>query len=180
MRMNVAAEKDIYGCQPSFLRAEVALSQKSTTDIMNKSEDRMILLSEDGEESEDYEHELNRRYTWKRQTLLFSLLLFSGLLNVLQAIWLSLPKTSSSLNHQANHFCRESGQTVSQLLYPPKLYEWTTTSEATDRMMREFDPDQGIVALPKGQPNVLPSEAFPWDDSKEVYVLSGYHSLHSL
>ncbi|RDI86255.1 hypothetical protein Vi05172_g3669 [Venturia inaequalis] len=147
---------------------------------MNKSEDRMILLSEDGEESEDYEHELNRRYTWKRQTLLFSLLLFSGLLNVLQAIWLSLPKTSSSLNHQANHFCRESGQTVSQLLYPPKLYEWTTTSEATDRMMREFDPDQGIVALPKGQPNVLPSEAFPWDDSKEVYVLSGYHSLHSL
>lgn len=47
-------------------------------------------------------------------------------------------------------------------------------------MMREFDPDQGIVALPKGQPNVLPSEAFPWDDSKEVYVLSGYHSLHSL
>jgi len=27
---------------------------------------------------------------------------------------------------------------------------------------------------------MLPSEQFPWDEAKEVFVLSGFHSLHSL
>ena len=47
-------------------------------------------------------------------------------------------------------------------------------------MFGSFDPDKGVVALPKGAPHVLPSKEFPWDKTKEVFVLSGYHSLHSV
>lgn len=70
--------------------------------------------------------------------------------------------------------------TVSQLLYPPSQYEWNVNQNASDHLIGSFDPDRGFVALPKGQPNMLPSEQFPWDESKEVFVLSGFHSLHSL
>jgi hypothetical protein len=47
-------------------------------------------------------------------------------------------------------------------------------------MFRSFDPDNGVVALPKGQSNVLPSKESPWDETKEVYILAVYHNLHSL
>lgn len=47
-------------------------------------------------------------------------------------------------------------------------------------MFRSFDPDKGVVALPKGARHVLPSKEFPWDKTKEVFVLSGYHNLHSV
>jgi len=54
------------------------------------------------------------------------------------------------------------------------------TSDVIDRQIGSFDPDKGVIALPQGQPNVLPSKAFPWDSTKEVFVLSSFHSLHSL
>lgn len=66
-------------------------------------------------------------------------------------------------------------------VYPKQQYAYTALgSEVTDQMFKSFDPDKGVIALPKGLSNVLPSKEFPWDSSKEVFVLSSYHSLHSL
>jgi len=64
-------------------------------------------------------------------------------------------------------------------LYPKSVYESAENSIATEQLINAFNPDLGLVALPKN-PNFLPSEQFPWDSSKEVYVTAGYHSLHSL
>lgn len=82
--------------------------------------------------------------------------------------------------HTHDHDLETTARVLMQPLYSPKVYEWTVNSQSTDKLFKGFDPDHGLVALPKGQPNVLPSEPFPWDSDKEVYVLSGYHSLHSL
>jgi hypothetical protein len=66
-------------------------------------------------------------------------------------------------------------------LYPKEQYAYTDMgSQVTDEIFRAFDPDKGVVALSKGAPHVLPSKEFPWDKTKEVFVLSGYHSLHSV
>ena len=44
-------------------------------------------------------------------------------------------------------------------------------------------PDQGLVALTddfarsKGQPS---AQRFPWDKSKGIYILNGFHDMHCL
>ena len=50
----------------------------------------------------------------------------------------------------------------------------------TDEAWQSLDTSGGFVALEKGQQNLLPSEPFPWDSSKEVYLLNGFHGLHCL
>jgi hypothetical protein len=91
--------------------------------------------------------------------------------------------SATPLKHEYEHeheHEHKQDRTIDVPMYPMSIYELSENPTATDKMIRAFDPDHGLVALPKGQPNILPSEQFPWDASKEVYVLSGFHSLHSL
>lgn len=64
--------------------------------------------------------------------------------------------------------------------YGPK--EATNHSYA-DELWESIDIDAGVVALPHGwaaQHNLAPSQPFPWDKSKGVYVINSFHTLHCL
>lgn len=89
--------------------------------------------------------------------------------------------SNPSAGRSASSVWGESFDIVYRPLYPKEQYAYTGLgSQVADEMFRSFDPDKGVVALPKGAPHVLPSLEFPWDKTKEVFVLSGYHSLHSV
>ena len=49
----------------------------------------------------------------------------------------------------------------------------------TDSLWSSIDTAKGMVALSKS-PALHPTETFPWDKSKGVYMLNGYHGLHCL
>jgi hypothetical protein len=86
-----------------------------------------------------------------------------------------------SAERSASSVWGESFDIVYRPLYPKEQYAYTDLgSRVADEMFRSFDPDKGVVAFPRGAPHVLPSKEFPWDKTKEVFVLSGYHSLHSV
>ncbi|KAF3389726.1 hypothetical protein DPV78_011736 [Talaromyces pinophilus] len=78
------------------------------------------------------------------------------------------PSLVSGLRASASSIWHESFDIAIRSVYPREQYEFTGLgSQVTDDMFRSFDPDKGVVALPKGQPNVLPSKEFPWDETKE-------------
>ena len=49
----------------------------------------------------------------------------------------------------------------------------------SDELWNSLDVNVGMVALERGT-TLQPAQRFPWDDSKMVYMLNGYHSLHCL
>ena len=54
---------------------------------------------------------------------------------------------------------------------------------AAHNMWKTIDEDSGVVALDNSftQAHGLPqSQRFPWDKSKGLYLLNGYHNLHCL
>lgn len=52
-----------------------------------------------------------------------------------------------------------------------------------DRKWGDLRVDDGIIALPKSyamEKGLRPSEQFPWDSSKDIYLVNGYHGIHCL
>ena len=55
--------------------------------------------------------------------------------------------------------------------------------EVADKLWEDINIDSGIIALSdeyarsKGLPK---ARRFPWDQSKGLYILQGYHELHCL
>lgn len=52
-----------------------------------------------------------------------------------------------------------------------------------DRTWGELRVDDGIIALPKSyamEKGLQPSDGFPWDSSKDIYLVNGYHGIHCL
>ena len=62
--------------------------------------------------------------------------------------------------------------------------DWCSNNNArTDELWKGFAPNVGMVAIDNGvgrNMDLYSTEPFPWDSSKEVYMLEGYHSLHCL
>lgn len=54
-----------------------------------------------------------------------------------------------------------------------------TNLTETDAVWKALNTSRGFVALDSEQ-QALQSEPFPWDSSKSVYLLNGFHSLHCL
>ncbi|KAF2660945.1 hypothetical protein K491DRAFT_588140, partial [Lophiostoma macrostomum CBS 122681] len=48
-----------------------------------------------------------------------------------------------------------------------------------DELWKSMHTETGMVALPKSS-QLHPTETFPWDSTKGVYMLNGYHGLHCL
>lgn len=61
-------------------------------------------------------------------------------------------------------------------------YATTNLTEATN-LWESIDFDSGFIALPHdyaASKHLPKSQNFPWDQSKGIYVVNGYHSLHCL
>jgi hypothetical protein len=59
------------------------------------------------------------------------------------------------------------------------LYGDTSNLTVLDKVWWSMDTNPGIVALPMDH-HLGTTDPFPWDDSKGLYVLNSYHSLHCL
>lgn len=68
---------------------------------------------------------------------------------------------------------------INRPIFSEQLYDTISDSAATDELLGSFNPDNGVVALER-RPELLQSEQFPWDTSKDIYVLAGYHSRQSI
>lgn len=78
--------------------------------------------------------------------------------------------------HQAIY--RESIKTINKPVFPERLYDAAAILQTVEEEIGGYNKDSPIVALPPtGLP---PSRRFPWDSTKHIYALSGYHSLHSV
>lgn len=54
---------------------------------------------------------------------------------------------------------------------------------AMDRKWGELRADNGIITLPKtyaAEHGLQRGSEFPWDSSKDIYLLNGYHGIHCL
>ena len=50
-------------------------------------------------------------------------------------------------------------------------------------LWHDINIDAGVVALPDDfvkAKGLVPAQRFPWDESKGIYVINGFHNLHCL
>ncbi|KAF2763638.1 hypothetical protein EJ03DRAFT_332572 [Teratosphaeria nubilosa] len=165
------------------------LDARVSSQASDRDQDQVTkrLLSAYGSEDDGWtESSPLPRTTRPRDTyFLAAILSLCCILNIFQAVWLigdsiRFFSARAQAKGQNSSIYHPSVRTVHRPLYPPESYEFTLTSHVIDKQIGAFDTDKGVVALPKDQPNVLRSKEFPWNSNKEVYVLSSYHSLHSL
>jgi len=143
--------------------------------------------SVDMRDLEKYRKPVNRLH-WKWLPVLLS-----GLLNIVLAILLVLSRVNhESINHESvNHESvnHESGTSVSKYAGLPSIsLPWLESSEFSsenldlaNELWEKIDFDPGVIALDedfiksKGLPAAQPH---PWDVSKSLYLINGYHNLH--
>ena len=89
-----------------------------------------------------------------------------------------LTQTDTSPVKEAEQIYDRSVKTVDRSVYPERMYNKSLVHQTVHDVIANYNPDDGIVALP--QDGLLPSEPFPWDSKKAVYVYHGHHSLHSV
>jgi hypothetical protein len=138
------------------------------------------------------------RKSWQQSNVLVYLILFFGVVNVVEAflIWLGSAWSKQEISSQAQKskvlieltiadssvlepVYRESINTVRRPLYPERLYDASLTARAVDEIVDRYATDQKIIALPRGE-KLLRSIPFPWDSTMDAFALAGYHSLHSI
>ena len=67
-------------------------------------------------------------------------------------------------------------------------YEETSYSDKTNdslaaTLWHDIDIDSGVIALSDdyvASKNLPPAQRFPWDYTKGIYIVHGYHNLHCL
>ncbi|OKL55856.1 hypothetical protein UA08_08886 [Talaromyces atroroseus] len=120
------------------------------------------------------------------------LILFFSLVNVLEALLIGLNSpwinqvivyvklTMGGPLHVNGHqaIYRESIKTINKPVIPERLYDAAAILQTVKEDIGGYNKDSSIVALPPT--GLLPSRRFPWDSTKHIYALSGYHSLHSV
>ncbi|KAF2126405.1 hypothetical protein P153DRAFT_399188 [Dothidotthia symphoricarpi CBS 119687] len=122
------------------------------------------------------------RKSWQQSNLLVYLILFFGVVNVVEAllIWLGSGWSKQAIDSSVlEPVYRESINTVRRPLYPERLYDASLTARAVDEIVDRYATDQKIIALPHGE-KLLRSIPFPWDSTMDAFALAGYHSLHSI
>jgi hypothetical protein len=58
-----------------------------------------------------------------------------------------------------------------------------TSDDKKQALWDAIDISEGIIAVPQTwakEHGVPPSQTFPWDHSRDIYILGGYHNMHCL
>ena len=62
-------------------------------------------------------------------------------------------------------------------------YSHDNNDSLTASLWHDIDIDSGVIALSDeyvASVGLLPAQRFPWDTTKGVYIVHGYHNLHCL
>ena len=63
------------------------------------------------------------------------------------------------------------------------MYSDSTNASVAATLWHDIDIDSGVVALSDdyvASKDLLPAQRFPWDETKGIYIIHGYHNLHCL
>lgn len=122
--------------------------------------------------------QLSEARPWARTQILLSILLsFSAALNTALLFSRSLPSTDSSLSHFAG---LERNMDEPYVQITPFSSDNETVS---DQLWKDINIDHGVVALSDSwaaEHGLRTAQRFPWDQTKGIYILHGFHNLHCL
>lgn len=149
---------------------------------MTEEEQRYTLLrDEDGDSTPERPMIGVERSIYKLVSIILGfLLLLSTMLNIYFINW----STNSSHSNFVGKPSEYAGL-VEEVWLP-----WEDKTEynnenftAMDRKWGELRADNGIITLPKtyaAEHGLQRGSEFPWDSSKDIYLLNGYHGIHCL
>ncbi|KUJ19151.1 uncharacterized protein LY89DRAFT_667145 [Mollisia scopiformis] len=129
---------------------------------------------------EDYEIEFpprhSNRSTWTfRSILTCSLLILSISINIFQCWY---------FQNFASERSKHAGVTGGISRNFVTNTEWSSDNTThADMLWTELSPDTGMVVVDADysqKMGLYRTQPFPWDQSKNIYMLEGYHSLHCL
>jgi len=138
------------------------------------------LLGEESQEKDNLrpqEDTLFRRP--KTSIILYSILLLSLILNLLQVI--SQPFFVDRIQCGSPYAGLRENEL--QVEWQQKSIYTDTNLTARDHVWDEINHDIGIVAVPKTwvvEKGLPMGSTFPWNESKALYVINAYHQLHCL
>lgn len=58
-----------------------------------------------------------------------------------------------------------------------------TRDDEKEALWDAIDNSEGVIAVPQTwakEHGIPPSQRFPWDHSRDIYLIGGYHSMHCL
>ncbi|KAI9743053.1 MAG: hypothetical protein M1818_003348 [Claussenomyces sp. TS43310] len=147
---------------------------------MSESEDLLLPAAEDelGDGSMPAKHGRRCSTLATKPWVLLCIIVVSCAANIIQAGFIGLRHETSS--HACESQCTLSHAAVDAPVAVPSEFGSPSNLTRTDAVWEALDTSRGFVALDKGQRNVPLSDPFPWDLSKAVYQLNGFHSLHCL
>jgi hypothetical protein len=90
------------------------------------------------------------------------------------------PMTRKTANMSRAHL---SSYTIAREIYPSPEFVDDQNLTATRQAWEALSGDPGVVALTNGyvEEHHLPTAMrYPWDHSKGVYLLQGFHNLHCI
>ncbi|MCJ1437276.1 hypothetical protein MMC27_006662 [Xylographa pallens] len=109
-------------------------------------------------------------------------ILLSICLNVVLGVWVSRLQVKNYKSQHTAFAGMSRTHPVSWRHHTP--YTGTEANQTgADLLWNELSVDAGAVALTDvytGSMNLPEAQRFPWDDTKGIYLLNGYHSLHCL
>lgn len=117
-------------------------------------------------------------YTSKNQKLLIGLLSISFFVNILLIVELLYPKSiTESPSSYANLLrTREEPYVI--------ITDYSSDNETLqDQLWHNINVDSAVVALSDewaDRHNLRTAQRFPWDQTKGIYILHGFHNLHCL
>jgi len=135
-------------------------------------------LAQDDDECPRRESEEGYKRLSRRPTLLFCLFIASFSLNIVLATRYALTPRGFHRNTVVDF-----SDAVVHSRFPPQTeYASLANVTHTDFLWESLETyvNTGFVALSREELKLPPSDVFPWDTSKEVYVLSAFHLLHCL
>ncbi|KAF2152809.1 hypothetical protein K461DRAFT_294446 [Myriangium duriaei CBS 260.36] len=125
---------------------------------------------------------LQRRYAVRLQmmSIAAAFLVVSASLNVL-LLFRRNPPPWELLDTLPSRYAHLSRNTTTEFFLHTAHASTNRTIQEAAWNEAEIDPWTGIVALDQGYVkdlNLLPSQKWPWDSTKGVYVLNSFHELH--
>jgi len=136
------------------------------------------------EDAEDDLHDVKLQKGPPSKVSLYALIILSSLLSlaILSNLYLILNWSPSSPKDSL-HDTTKYANLIADQHFPFVGYSDYSSTNLTlaDELWDAIDFDDGLVALPnrwtssKGLPE---SARFPWDDSRSIWLINGYHGLH--
>lgn len=88
-----------------------------------------------------------------------------------------------SISNSTNTFSASLSRHLTEPYYEKTPYSENQNASLAASLWHDIDIDSGVIALSDdyvASKSLLPAQRFPWDRTKGIYIVHGYHNLHCL